>query len=135
MKILSKEIDKIENLDNRNLSYFYYHGDIPLTIKLITDKGPINVFLEANGEFEIDFIDEDGFVEIADIEYIQENFENDEELEKFLKDKEIERNNWFEIIIEENGEFFRTEKILTRAEELLNYKDQDLIDLIKNNVI
>ena len=135
MKILRKEIDKIENLDNRNLSYFYYHGDIPLTIKLITDKGPINVFLEANGEFEIDFIDEDGFVEIADIEYIQENFENDEELEKFLKDKEIERNNWFEIIIEENGEFFRTEEILTRAEELLNYKDQDLIDLIKNNVI
>lgn len=135
MKILSKEIDKIENLDNRNLSYFYYHGDIPLTIKLITDKGPINVFLEANGEFEIDFIDEYGFVEIADIEYIQENFENDEELEKFLKDKEIEHNNWFEIIIEENGEFFRTEKILTRAEELLNYKDQDLIDLIKNNVI
>lgn len=135
MKILRKEIDKIENLDNRNLSYFYYHGDIPLTIKLITDKGPINVFLEANGEFEIDFIDEYGFVEIADIEYIQENFENDEELEKFLKDKEIERNNWFEIIIEENGEFFRTEKILTRAEELLNYKDQDLIDLIKNNVI
>lgn len=135
MKILSKEIDKIENLDNRSLSYFYYHGDIPLEIKLITDKGPINVFLEANGEFEIDFIDEDGFVEIADIEYIQENFENDEELEKFLKDKEIERNNWFEIIIEENGEFFRTEEILTRAEELLNYKDQDLIDLIKNNVI
>lgn len=135
MKILNKEIDKVEKLDNRNLSYFYYHGDIPLTIKLITDKGPINVFLEANGEVEIEFVDEDGFVEIADIEYIQENFENDEELEKFLKNKEIKHNNWFEIIIEENGEFFRTEEKLMRAEELLDYKDKDLIDLIKNNVI
>lgn len=130
MKILSKEIDKIENLDNRNLSYFYYHGDIPLEIKLITDKGPINVFLEANGEVEIETEND-----IADIRYIKENFKNDKELEEFLEDKEIRHNNWFEIIIEENGEFFRTEETLMRAEELLDYKDQDLIDLIKNNVI
>lgn len=130
MKILSKEINKIENLDNRNLSYFYYHGDIPLEIKLITDKGPINVFLEANGEVEIETEND-----IADIRYIKENFKNDKELEEFLEDKEIRHNNWFEIIIEENGEFFRTEETLMRAEELLDYKDQDLIDLIKNNVI
>ena len=130
MKILGKEINKIENLDNRNLSYFYYHGDIPLEIKLITDKGPINVFLEANGEVEIETEND-----IADIRYIKENFKNDKELEEFLEDKEIRHNNWFEIIIEENGEFFRTEETLMRAEELLDYKDQDLIDLIKNNVI
>lgn len=134
MQILKKSITKSEKTNNKKSSYFYYPGEIPLNIKLNTNEGDFNIFLEIDGEVEIKFVCKDGFDNIANTQYILEKIENDKELDEFLKNKEIISSNYFRIVIEKDGELFETKYTLNYINELLNYTDDDFLNLIKKYI-
>lgn len=117
---------------NQNDSLFFFQGDVPATLNVVLVNEERYEFLaRVEGEKKIykgkDRVDLD----------LSTMYSNDEELNNDIQNDilEIENNNWFGIFIIHNNEEYSTEDIIYSLEELNEYTDQDLLDLIKENIL
>lgn len=130
---MKREFKRVPDANpNQNNSLFFFQGDVPATLDVMLVNGERYEFLaRVEGEKKIykgkDRVDLD----------LATMYSNDEELNNDIQNDilEIENNNWFGIFIIHNNEEYSTEDIIYSLEELNDYSDQDLLDLIKENVI
>lgn len=130
---MKREFKRVQDSNpNQNDSLFFFQGDVPATLNVVLVNEERYEFLaRVEGEKKIykgkDRVDLD----------LSTMYSNDEELNNDIQNDilEIENNNWFGIFIIHNNEEYSTEDIIYSLEELNDYTDQDLLDLIKENVI
>ena len=130
---MKREFKRVQDSNpNQNDSLFFFQGDIPVVLEVVLVNGERYEFLaRVEGEKKIykgkDRVDLD----------LATMYSNDEELNNDIQNDilEIENNNWFGIFIIYNSEEYSTEDIIYSLEELNEYTDQDLLDLIKENVL
>ena len=130
---MKREFKRVSDSNpNQNDSLFFFQGDVPAVLEVVLVNGERYEFLaRVEGEKRIykgkDRVDLD----------LVTMYSNDEELNIDIQNDilEIENNNWFAIFIVHNNEEYSTEDIVYSLEELNGYTDQDLLDLIKENVL